>query len=92
MLNVLLGAISVMVRAATSGASAAIGMCWWPPKTRSQWISSEIDGHVASQAQVGHRCQFGAVETRPTGLCGLHRRKARVRSAMAAAMRSISTM
>ncbi len=83
-LKVLLGAIRVMVRRSISGASEAIGTWRWPPKSRSQWISSAMIGMSRSRQIRAIPASSSRVKTRPTGLCGLQRMNARVRGWIAA--------
>ena len=65
MLKVLLGAIRVIVRAATSASSAAIGVCW---RARQQQVAVDLvraDEEIVAQAGVGHARQFIAAEGTP---------------------------
>ena len=89
-LKVLLGAMSVIVRCSISGASEAIGTCERPSSSSSQWISSAMIQRSRRRHAAAMASTSGRSNTRPTGLCGLQRRKARVRSLIVAAKLSRS--
>ena len=91
-LNVLLGAMSVTVRASISGDSVAIGTWRRPSSSRSQWISSAMI-HTSRRVHAAAMPSSSArSNTRPTGLCGLHSRNARVRGPSARVNASRSTV
>ena len=58
MLKVLLGAISVIVRAAISGDSDAMGMCCAAAEKQVAVNLVRDDGQVVPEAQLGHRGQL----------------------------------
>ena len=73
MLNVLLGAIRVMVFIAISCDNAAVGMCSRPSMIKSQWISSEQITMPFSTHTVAIRSSSARFFNRPVGLCGWQR-------------------
>lgn len=86
----LLGAISVMVRAAIAASSEAMGTCCCRENVSSQWTSSaQIRSPRLTQISA-MRWSSSLRKTRPTGLCGLQSRNIRVRSPIAASKRSKS--
>ena len=62
MLNAFEAAVSVIVRASTSGESDANGTCRRPPQTRSWWISSATTHPVALERERGERLELFAAE------------------------------
>ena len=91
-LNVLLGAMSVIVRASTSGESEAIGTCRCPLNRMSQWISYSQMVIPRRRQNSAMRDSSARVYTRPTGLCGLQSRNMRVRGWIARSNASQSTV
>ena len=75
-LKVLLGAVHTTQRCASSGTTCGNTWCTTPSRVKSQWISSEIT-LTPCLAQISPmRRSSSSRHTRPTGLCGLHSRKA----------------
>jgi hypothetical protein len=72
-LNVLVAAKVVIRRSATSGAAVRVGVCFAPPNTRSQWISSDTRIRSCSAQKVASARISAGVHTVPPGLCGLQK-------------------
>ena len=62
MLKVLLGAINVIVRLATSASRVAIGMWGWPGKHQIAMDLIGADGQMVAQANFRHALQFASRE------------------------------
>lgn len=74
MLKVLLGAVQVTECRRNSSFSEANGMWRWPSSVRSQWISSDMTVTPCRRQIFPRRVSSSAVQARPAGLWGLHRK------------------
>ena len=77
-LNVFVGAVQVREIFAISSDNVAVGVCTYPPRTRSAWISSETMRMLFSRQISATWDNSSWVQTLPTGLCGLQRMRRRV--------------
>ena len=71
--NVLLGAVQTTVSSADSGQAMMNGVCRFPGRMRSLWISSATTFTPCSRQIRPISASSAGVQTRPTGLCGLQR-------------------
>ena len=69
-LKVLVAAVIITVRAFASGAATAKGMCRWPGRTMSQWISSETTIRSCFSAKAASAFCSASDQQRPPGLWG----------------------
>ena len=87
-LKVLLGDMSVTVRAAASSETLAVGTCPSPSRSRSQWISSEHSTRSWRRQKSATASSSSRRHTRPSGLWGLQKTKTRVSGVSAASIAS----